>query len=59
MELPGSEACSYIAANKERAADVVARELPGCAAPVSQGTYLSWIDVRALLHSGAALAAVC
>ncbi|MBW3068158.1 putative C-S lyase [Actinomyces sp. 594] len=48
---------SYIAANKARVADVVARELAGCAAPVSQATYLSWIDVRPLLRSGAGPAA--
>ena len=44
-----AEVRAYIAANKARVAEVVAGELPGCAAPVSQATYLSWIDVRALL----------
>jgi len=48
------QARAYIAANKARVAQVVAGELPGCAAPVSQATYLSWIDVRALLGRGAA-----
>ena len=38
----------YIWANKRLVSDFAARELPGVRAPVSEATYLLWVDVSAL-----------
>lgn len=43
-----NEVMAYIKANYDHVVDFIARELPGCRTTVAEGTYLMWIDCRAL-----------